>query len=144
MPVTGVMRPRARRWLTIVGIAVGLVTGSVLVTGAGASAQVPPIVVPTPGGTPCALFPDVGYVPVYYNFRGPCRNIDTCYETKPYGFTGAGRKACDDRWRASARWWCNTSYVGFFGGFARVTCRTVADAHWALLRALGSPFFSSP
>jgi len=89
----------------------------------------------------CTLSPDVGYVPVYYDFTSSCAAHDWCYEVKPYGDTSAGRKQCDDDFRANMKGWCNGYYRTWWQAPARVACRGTADAYYNAVRTFGGAFF---
>ncbi len=114
-------------------LAIGLTTGGAVVATSGtASAQ---------EADHCTLSPDVGYVPVYYDFSSSCATHDWCYEVKPHGNTSAGRKQCDDEFRANMKNWCNTYYRAWWQSPARVACRGVADVYYNAVRAFGGAFF---
>ena len=131
----GAGRVRVVRWLAAAAMAVGLGTGgAVLVTAGVASAH-------EPGTNGCTLSPDVGYVPVYYDFHAACDAHDLCYITKPKGDTSAGRKWCDDEFRGDMKAWCNGYYSAWWAAPARVACRGVADVYYNAVRAFGGPFF---
>jgi Prokaryotic phospholipase A2 len=124
-----------RRVLATAILAIGIGTGgAVLATAGVASAH-------EPGTNGCTLSPDVGYVPVYYNFHRSCDRHDLCYLNKPYGDTSAGRKACDDAFRADMKAWCNGYYDAWWQSPARVACRGVADIYYTAVRTFGGPFF---
>jgi hypothetical protein len=124
-----------RRWLATAAAAITLGTGgAVVATGAVASAH-------EPGTNGCTLSPDVGYVPVYYNFHRSCDRHDLCYMNKPYGDSEAGRKMCDDAFRAHMKGWCNGYYDAWWQAPARVACRGVADVYYTAVRTFGGPFF---
>jgi len=119
----------------MVALAIGLGTGAgaVITTGAVAAHE--------PGTNGCTLSPDVGYVPVYYDFHASCDRHDLCYIDKPFGSTSAGRKACDDAFRADMKGWCNWYYSAWYAGPPRVACRGVADTYYSAVRTFGGPFF---
>jgi hypothetical protein len=124
-----------RRWLATAVAAITLGSGgAALVTTGAASAH-------EPGTNGCTLSPDVGYVPVYYNFHRSCDRHDLCYLNKPYGDTDAGRKACDDAFRTHMKGWCNGYYDAWWQSPARVACRGVADVYYTAVRTFGGPFF---
>jgi len=108
--------------------------GGVLVSSGVASAH-------EPGTNGCTLSPDVGYVPVYYDFHRSCDRHDLCYIYKPYGNSSAGRKACDDQFRADMKAWCNGYYAAWWQSPARAGCRGVADTYYTAVRTFGGPFF---
>ena len=125
-----------KRLLLTTLVAIGLGSGGAVLAAEGvASAH-------EPGTNGCTLSPDVGYLPVFYNFHRPCDGHDLCYRDKPYGDTSGGRKACDDAFRAAMKAWCNGHYGHWWQIPARVTCRGVADVYYAAVRAFGGPFFS--
>jgi hypothetical protein len=94
-----------------------------------------------PGTNGCTLAPDVGYVPVYYDFHRSCDLHDLCYLNKPYGDNDAGRKACDDEFRANMRGWCAAYYSRWWQAPARVACYGVAETYYTAVRTFGGPFF---
>jgi hypothetical protein len=123
--------------ITLVLTAVAAITlgsSAALVTAGVASAH-------EPGTNGCTLSPDVGYVPVYYNFHRSCDRHDLCYRDKPYGDSSVGRKACDDAFRANMKRWCNGYYDAWWQSPARVACRGVADVYYTAVRTFGGPFF---
>jgi hypothetical protein len=122
-----------RRWLAAAAIAAGAGAG-VLVPAEVASAH-------GSGTNGCTLAPDVGYVPVYYDFHAACDAHDLCYINKPHGDTSAGRKRCDDVFRADMKGWCNRYYEAWWESPARVACRGVADTYYAAVRTFGGAFF---
>jgi hypothetical protein len=122
-----------RRWLAAAAVAVAA-SGGALVSSGVASAH-------GSGTNGCTLSPDVGYVPVYYDFHAACDAHDLCYINKPHGDTSAGRRACDDRFRADMKGWCNHYYDAWWESPARVGCRGVADTYYAAVRTFGGPFF---
>jgi hypothetical protein len=125
-----------KRLLFTTLVAIGLGSGGAMLAVEGvASAH-------EPGTNGCTLSPDVGYVPVYYNFHRSCDGHDLCYRDKPYGDTSAGRKACDDAFRADMRAWCNGRYGHWWQFPPRVTCRGVANVYYVAVRAFGGSFFS--
>ena len=114
-------------------LAIGLTTGGAAVATSGtASAQ---------EADHCTLSPDVGYVPVYYDFSESCAAHDSCYAAKPHGNSSAGRKRCDDDFRADMKGWCNGYYRAWWQSPARVACRGVADVYYNAVRAFGGAFF---
>ena len=123
------------RWLAAMVVAVGLTTGGgVLVSSGTVSAH-------EPGTNGCSFSPDVGYVPVYYDFHRSCDRHDLCYLNKPYGDSSAGRKACDDGFRADMKAWCNGYYTAWYQAPARAACRGVADTYYTAVRTFGGIFF---
>ena len=123
------------RWMATALLTITLGTGgAVLATGDVASAH-------EPGTNGCTLSPDVGYVPVYYDFHRSCDRHDLCYVTKRFGDSSAGRKACDDAFRAGMTRWCNGYYDAWWQSPLRVACRGVAGVYYHAVRAFGGPFF---
>ncbi len=129
------MAGRVRRLLAMGAAAAALSTGAaVMAVDAVASAH-------EPGTNGCTLSPDVGYVPVYYDFHRSCDQHDLCYLNKPYGDSSAGRKACDDQFRASMKSWCDGYYSRWWQAPAKVACRGVADTYYTAVRTFGGAFF---
>lgn len=94
------------------------------------------------GGTNgCTLSPDSSYVPVYYNFHEACDAHDRCYINKPHGDSSAGRRACDDAFRADMYRWCTDYYWRWWQGALRATCKGVADTYYTAVRTFGGAFF---
>jgi Prokaryotic phospholipase A2 len=124
-----------QRLLATVLLTIGFTSGGAVLAVSGvASAH-------EPGTNGCTLSPDSGYVPVYYNFHRSCDRHDLCYRNKPYGDTSAGRKACDDAFRAHMKSWCNNYYDAWWQSPARTACRGVADVYYTAVRTFGGPFF---
>ncbi len=124
-----------KRLLATALIAIGTSTGGAVLTVSGvASAH-------DPGTNGCTLSPDSGYVPVYYNFHEACDDHDLCYGRKLHGDSAAGRKACDDEFRADMKRWCNEYYDAWWQAPARSACRGVADVYYTAVRTFGGPFF---
>jgi hypothetical protein len=116
-------------------IAIGLGTGGAVLAAEGAASA------HEPGTNGCTLAPDTGQLPVFYDFHRSCDHHDLCYRDKPYGDTSAGRKACDDAFRADMKAWCNGHYHSWWQVPARVACRGVANVYYVAVRAFGGPFF---
>ena len=123
-----------RRRVAMVAVAIGAVTGVGVVAPTVAAAH-------GPGTNGCSLSPDVGYVPVYYDFHDSCDTHDLCYGQKRFGNSSAGRKACDDQFRGNMKGWCNWYYSAWYTAPARSACRGVADTYYAAVRTFGGPFF---
>jgi hypothetical protein len=118
---------------TLAVLALGTGGAAMLTTGVASAHE--------PGTNGCTLSPDVGYVPVYYNFHRSCDAHDLCYLDKPHGDTSAGRKACDDAFRVDMKRWCNRYYDAWWQSPGRVACRGVADVYYTAVRTFGGPFF---
>jgi hypothetical protein len=124
-----------KRLLLTTVMAIGLGSGGAVLAAEGsASAH-------EPGTNGCTLAPDVGHVPVYFNFHRSCDRHDLCYRDKPFGDGRAGRKACDDAFRTDMRAWCNAHYDAWWQAPARVTCRGVANVYYVAVRVFGAPYF---
>lgn len=131
-PGASAARRKVRRYLAMGALTIGLVGGTLGV-------QVTGVVQAHNGGNGCTLSPDSSYFPVYYNFHDTCDRHDVCYDTKPFGDSTAGRKACDDRFRADMKSWCNNRYGSTSP--ARYACRGVADTYYGAVRTFGGAFF---
>ena len=118
----------------MVAVAIGSVSGAAVVAPAVVEAH-------EAGTNGCSFSPDVGYVPVYYDFHRSCDRHDLCYVAKPFGASSAGRAACDDAFRADMKAWCNGYYNAWYAAPARALCRGVADTYYAAVRTFGAAFF---
>jgi len=118
-----------------VAVALAAAAGALVVTGAGTVAA------HEPGTNGCTLAPDSSYVPVYYDFHAACDQHDLCYINKPHGDTSAGRRVCDDEFRANMKAWCNGYYWRWYQAPARSACRGVADTYYTAVRTFGGAFF---
>lgn len=129
------------RWTARTVVAVGVAAGGLVAAGGPASAA------PTPAPAHaepdyCTLSPDVGYVPVYYDFGPSCARHDWCYEAKPYeGVSADPRKQCDDDFRTSMKAWCNGYYSRWWQAPARSACRGTADVYYNAVRAFGGVYY---
>src|SRR3954453_11455399 len=120
-----------KRLLLTTTIAIVLSSGGAALTTDGVAAA------HEPGTNGCTMSPDVGHVPVYYNFHRACDRHDLCYANKPYGNSPAGRQACDDAFRAGMKSWCNGWYGAWWQAPARAACRGLADVYYVAVRAFG-------
>jgi len=125
-----------RRMGRAVAAAAVTVTGSAIGLGAGGIAAAH-----EPGTNGCTLSPDVGYVPVYYNFHRSCDRHDLCYINKLYGNSSAGRKTCDDVFRSNMRGWCSGYYSSWYSAPLRGLCNGVADTYYSAVRSFGGWYF---
>ena len=129
------MGRRLTRRLAMVVLAATMSTGGAVLFGsAAASAH-------EPGTNGCTLSPDSGYSPSYYNFHDACDRHDLCYVNKPFGNTSAGRKACDDAFRADMRAWCANYYRAWWQAPFRSNCYATAEVYYSAVRTFGGAFF---
>ena len=99
-----------------------------------------PVAAHQPGTNGCTLSPDSGYSPSYYNFHDACDRHDLCYINTP-NRTSAGRKACDDAFRADMRSWCATYYRAWWQAPFRSNCYATAEVYYQAVRTFGGAFF---
>lgn len=118
-----------------------LVAAGALATGVGVGFGSGIVEAHEPGTNGCTLSPDVGYVPVYYDFHRSCDLHDLCYINKPYGDSSAGRKACDDVFRVNMRSWCSNYYSRWYQAPLRSACNATADTYYSAVRTFGGFFF---
>jgi hypothetical protein len=83
-------------------------------------------------GDACTGVPDSGAV---FNFHSACHRHDTCYGTKPYGSSEAGRLACDNDFARDMVSSCNDRYRWW--DHHRYECYDIAAGYYSGVRALG-------